>query len=44
MRDYFHFGKSRLYCKLDRIGIASLTASALLALSSVQILIVEKPE
>jgi len=47
MRDYFHFSQSRLsrfFRKLQRIGLGSLAAPALLALSSVQILIVEKPE
>lgn len=46
MNDYFSFGKSRLsrlYRKLERMGLATLAVPALTALSSAQILIVEKP-
>jgi len=45
MNDYFSFGKSRLsrlYRKLERMGLATLAVPALMALSSAQILIVEK--
>jgi hypothetical protein len=46
LNDYFSFGKSRLsrlYRKLEGVGLAKLAVPALLALSSAQILIVEKP-
>jgi SAM-dependent methyltransferase len=47
LNDYFSFGKSRLsrlYRKLERIGLAKFAVPALVALSSAQILIVEKPD